>query len=156
MADVDLARFLEVHDDVEGAIAEIRAGRKRTHWMWYVFPQLAGLGRSEAAQHYAIRSRDEAVAFLPHPILGAGYRRAVEEVWRQVVEHGASITKLFGSPDDVKLVSSLTLFAGVACDMKPEPGSELAAFIGHADQVLEAASVQGLPRCVTTERYLRE
>ena len=81
----DLTRFVEVHGDHARALAEIRGGRKTTHWMWYVFPQIAGLGDSSVSRRYAIGDLDEAHDFLTHPILGPDYVQIVDEVWHQVV-----------------------------------------------------------------------
>ncbi|ABQ71016.1 Protein of unknown function DUF1810 [Rhizorhabdus wittichii RW1] len=91
----------------ESALAEIRRGRKRSHWMWFVFPQLVGLGRSETARHYAIASLDEARAYLAHPLLGTRLRACVEAL--QDLDHG-SAEAVFGDIDALKLRSSLTLF----------------------------------------------
>ena len=108
----DLQRFvLAQEDDYENALREITAGRKRTHWMWFVFPQIAGLGFSAMAQRYAIASADEARAYLAHPVLGERLRACA----RAALEHdGKSATEVFGSPDDLKLRSSATLFAAVS------------------------------------------
>ena len=118
MPDADLQRF---HDGYRShyvqALDEINAGRKRTHWMWFIFPQITGLGSSPTAAHYAIRDRAEADAFLNDPTLGPGYRTLVDAVWHQVVGADVRLRHLFGRPDDQKLVSSLTLFAGVAADL---------------------------------------
>ena len=112
----NLARFLDAQrDDYARALAEIEGGRKRSHWMWYIFPQFAGLGFSSTAQFYAIRSLDEARAYLAHPVLGPRLRECAEAALR--VE-GKSATEVFGSPDDLKLRSCATLFAHVS-----EPGS---------------------------------
>jgi uncharacterized protein (DUF1810 family) len=148
----DLTRFVEVHDDHERALAEIRDGRKRTHWMWYLFPQVAGLGESSESRRYAIASLDEARDFLTHPLLGPDYLRIVDEVWHQVVERDVSVHALFGSPDDAKLVSSLTLFAGVARRLGAQT---LTTFVTHADAILLAASAHGLDRCAVSEAFLR-
>ncbi len=108
----DLKRFVRAQDGTyEVALAEIRGGRKRSHWMWYVFPQCAGLGHSETSQHYAIRSVDEAQAYLSHPVLGSRLMECVEAVLK--VE-GRTARDLFGSPDDLKLRSCATLFAQVS------------------------------------------
>ena len=108
----DLERFVRAHAGVyERALAELAAGEKRTHWMWFVFPQLAGLGHSATAQHYAIRSLAEARAYLTHPLLGARLRdctRAVNGV------QGRSVHAIFGPPDDLKFCSSMTLFERAA------------------------------------------
>lgn len=92
------------------ALAEIRAGPKRSHWMWYVFPQLAGLGHSSTAQLYGIHSLDEARAYLEHPVLGPRLLKIAQAV---VDSRARSAHALFGPPDDLKLRSSATLFARV-------------------------------------------
>ncbi len=92
------------------AVAELRAGRKRTHWMWFVFPQIAGLGSSPTARQYAISSLDEARAYLAHPVLGPRLREAAEAV---LGVEGRTASAILGSPDDLKLRSSMTLFARV-------------------------------------------
>jgi uncharacterized protein (DUF1810 family) len=108
----DLSRFLEAQDPIYAdALSEIRAGRKRTHWMWFVFPQAIGLGTTHTAQHYAIRSMDEARAYLAHPTLGHRLRECAETLLRV---RGKSVSEIFGPPDDLKLRSSMTLFASVA------------------------------------------
>jgi uncharacterized protein (DUF1810 family) len=110
----DLHRFTDAQagiiDDVR---AELSAGRKRTHWMWFVFPQIAGLGHSAMAQHYAISSRDEAKAYLAHPVLGA---RLIELTRIVNGVQGRGVDAIFGYPDDMKFHSSMTLFAQVADD----------------------------------------
>jgi len=104
----DLSRFLEAQErDYDRALAEIRNGRKRTHWMWYVFPQFAGLGVSPLSQNYAIRSLSEANAYVTHPILGSRLVTCSEAV---LGIEGRSATDIFGSPDDLKLRSCATLF----------------------------------------------
>jgi len=108
----DLDRFVSAHAPVyETVLAELRAGRKRTHWMWFIFPQSAGLGRSATARHYAIASLDEARAYLAHPVLGARLRACCALL---LALPGADAHAVFGDPDDVKLRSSLTLFARAA------------------------------------------
>ena len=108
----DLSRFLAAQDAIyPEALSEIRAGRKRTHRMWFVFPQAFGLGTSHTAQHYAIRSVAEARAYLAHPILGHHLRECAESLLRL---RGKSASEIFGYPDDLKLRSSMTLFASVA------------------------------------------
>jgi uncharacterized protein (DUF1810 family) len=110
----DLQRFVEAQSSaIDTALAELKAGRKRTHWMWFVFPQLRGLGRSDMATFYGIGSLDEARAYLAHPVLGP----RLEECTRAVLEAGArSLHEIFGSPDDMKFCSSMTLFAIAAGD----------------------------------------
>ena len=102
-------RVIEAQRDVYGiALAELHRGRKTSHWMWFIFPQLAGLGRSHIAQHYAIASIDEAVAYLEHTTLGARLRECVQAL--QALPLGDSAAGVFGEVDAVKLRSSLTLF----------------------------------------------
>lgn len=109
---LDLDRFVQAqHDDYDRALAEVRSGRKRSHWMWYVFPQFAGLGSSAMAERYAIRSRGEAEAYLRHPVLGP---RLVEIADAALAVEGRSASDVFGSPDDLKLRSCATLFAAVS------------------------------------------
>jgi uncharacterized protein (DUF1810 family) len=108
----DLNRFLEAQvDDFEPALAEIRRGRKESHWMWYIFPQFAGLGFSAISQRYAIKSRAEAEAYLAHPALGPRLRECVEAA---LAVEGRTAHQIFGSPDDMKLNSCATLFAAVS------------------------------------------
>jgi uncharacterized protein (DUF1810 family) len=107
-----LQRFVEAQDRVYAAVtSELNAGRKRSHWMWFVFPQVEGLGVSPTARHYAIGSLDEAQAYLRHPVLGARLVECTELVLARV---GTPVGRIFGYPDDLKLRSSLTLFAEVA------------------------------------------
>ena len=108
----DLDRFLRAQAaDYERALAEIRSGRKRSHWMWYVFPQIEGLGFSPTSRRYAIRSLAEAEAYLKHPVLGP---RLVEIAEAALGAAGRSATQVFGAPDDMKLRSCATLFARVS------------------------------------------
>ena len=111
----DLRRFVEAQAAVYGqARDELAAGRKRSHWMWFVFPQLRALGRSAMAHRYGIASRAEAVAYLDHALLGA---RLVECTGLLLaVPQGATANAILGSPDDVKFRSSMTLFGAVAGD----------------------------------------
>ena len=105
----DLARFVRAQEGEYGrALAELRGGRKRSHWMWYIFPQLAGLGSSETSRRYAIRSIDEARAYLEDPVLGPRLRECGEAV---LGVEGRSAREILGSPDDLKLRSCATLFA---------------------------------------------
>ena len=107
----DLDRVLVAQEPVIDAVRdELRLGRKASHWMWFVFPQLAGLGRSAMAQHYAIGSVEEARAFLDHPVLGS---RLVECVELVLAVEGRTAHDIFGSPDDMKLRSCLTLFDAI-------------------------------------------
>jgi uncharacterized protein (DUF1810 family) len=110
----DLERFVDAQRGVyETALTELRAGRKRSHWMWFIFPQIAGLGRSEMAQRYAIRSADEAAAYLAHPLLGARLRESAAAV---LAHDDLDVDTIFGEPDNMKFHSSMTLFADVAPD----------------------------------------
>jgi uncharacterized protein (DUF1810 family) len=110
--DYNLHRFIDAQSGVyERALAELKVGRKRTHWIWFIFPQLAGLGSSEMAEKYAIRSADEAAAYLSDPILGSRLLRCVE-VMLSIKDSSAH--DILGSPDDMKFRSSLTLFSAVS------------------------------------------
>lgn len=105
----DLDRFVKAQDPViETVLRELRAGHKQTHWMWFVFPQLRGLGRSPMAQHYGIDNLDEARAYLGHAILGPRLMECIEAV---MGVSGKTLHEIFGSPDDIKFRSSMTLFA---------------------------------------------
>lgn len=104
----DLERFLKAQEqDYAAALSEIKAGRKRTHWMWYIFPQSAGLGLSEASRFYGIKDLAEARAFLNHPILGERLREITGEL---LALETSDANAVFGYPDDLKLKSSMTLF----------------------------------------------
>ena len=108
MQNFDLNRFVEAQNPVIDRVrAELKAGRKQSHWMWFIFPQIAGLGQSAMSVRYAISGLDEARAYLAHPVLGP----RLVECTRLVAESGRSIADIFGSPDDMKLRSSMTLFA---------------------------------------------
>lgn len=108
----DLGRFLSAQESCYDAVlAELRSGQKRTHWMWYIFPQIDGLGHSPTAKHYAIKSMEEARQYLHHPVLGA---RLVECAEAVLAVKGRSVSEIFGYPDDMKLKSSMTLFARAA------------------------------------------
>ncbi|MBV9128214.1 MAG: DUF1810 domain-containing protein, partial [Verrucomicrobia bacterium] len=105
-------RFVEAQRGVyDVALRELQAGRKRSHWMWFIFPQIAGLGRSAMAERYAIRSKAEAVDYLKHPVLGARLRECAAALLR--VE-GRTVEEIMGYPDDLKLKSSMTLFLEVS------------------------------------------
>ncbi len=110
----DLQRFVEAQQPVyPRVVSELRAGRKQSHWMWFIFPQIEGLGHSAMAQRYAIGSRAEAVAYLEHPLLGPRLRECTRLV-NAVVDK--DIHAILGSPDDMKFKSSMTLFARAAAD----------------------------------------
>jgi uncharacterized protein (DUF1810 family) len=151
-AEVDLERFRRAQDrpgsGFATALAEIRAGEKRGHWIWYVFPQLEGLGRSTASHTYAIRDVHEAESYLRDPVLGPRLLSITQAVAERL-GRGDSVDTLMGSSVDVlKLVSSLTLFGAVAARLAPiEPDPRMAALAGAADAVLQSAEDQGYPRC---------
>ncbi len=127
--DHDLDRFVAAQDGVyPQALAELRRGAKTSHWMWFVFPQIAGLGRSAMAQAYAIGSADEARAYLAHPVLGP---RLVEATLAVTAAHG-SAEAILGGIDAIKLRSSMTLFAAVADDPAPFRAA-LDRFFGGAE-----------------------
>jgi len=110
----DLDRFVQAQDPVYSTVlAELRAGHKRTHWMWFVFPQIAGLGSSAMAQRYAIASTDEAAAYLAHPVLGRRLRECAGIV---AALNAGSAGAIFSHPDELKFHSSMSLFADVAPD----------------------------------------
>jgi uncharacterized protein (DUF1810 family) len=127
----DLQRFVLAQEPVySSALAELQAGSKRTHWMWFIFPQIAGLGHSAMAQRYAIESASEALAYLQHPVLGPRLRTCTQAV---LDVEGRSADQIFGSPDNMKFRSSMTLFAHVAPD-EPMFAAALAKyFAGEPD-----------------------
>ena len=131
MADpYQLDRFVVAQDEgsYRAAVAELRAGRKTSHWMWFIFPQVTGLGRSAAAQHFAISSLDEAQAYLRHPVLGPRLRECVQLL---AALDGKSADQILGSVDALKLRSSLTLFMAAAPD-EPLFRDVLAKYFGGA------------------------
>jgi len=138
--DYDLERFVTAQEPVyDQVLAELRHGRKRSHWMWFIFPQLDGLGRSPTARYYAIRGRGEARQYLAHPLLGARLRECTEAL---LALPAPSISDILGFPDDLKFRSSMTLFSEMS-----EPDSVFATaldrfFGGKPDdqtlQLLEA------------------
>ena len=122
----DLERFVDAQAPVYASVvAELRQGRKQSHWMWFIFPQLAGLGHSAMAQRYAIASRDEALAYLGHAVLG---KRLAECTALVNAVEGRTIREILGSPDDLKFRSSMTLFAAVS--PAPEFATAIAKFYG--------------------------
>ena len=111
---MNLDRFVEAQAPVyDRALAELKAGRKQSHWMWFVFPQIAGLGRSPMAQHYAIQNLAEAQTYLAHPLLGTRLQECTQAV---LGVEGRTAHEIFGSPDDLKFRSSMSLFAHAAPD----------------------------------------
>ena len=132
-----IGKYLEAQNAVyPQALGELRAGRKRTHWMWFIFPQIAGLGRTATARHYAIEDIDQAEAYLAHPILAARLR----ECTQAVLLHGPggvaprSLSEIFGSPDDLKFHSSMTLFHRADGDDELFTRALRAFFRGREDQ----------------------
>lgn len=140
----DLDRFLEAQDPVYARVcAELSAGRKQSHWMWFIFPQIQGLGRSRTANIYAIHSRKEAEAYLAHPVLGA---RLLECTRIVIGLPGNSAHAIFGSPDDLKFRSSMTLFAQ-ACGGEEFSAALHKFFRGEPDpQTLEILAGQAAGR----------
>jgi uncharacterized protein (DUF1810 family) len=120
----NLNRFVEAQSDVfQRALTELKRGEKRSHWMWFIFPQIAGLGYSSTAKFYAIKSKDETKAYLSHLLLG---RRLIECSKALLQHQGLSASDIFGFPDDLKLRSSMTLFATVS-----EPDSVFSRVLGQ-------------------------
>jgi uncharacterized protein (DUF1810 family) len=138
MTDADLIRFLEAQDQIyDHVVDELAEGRKKTHWMWFIFPQLAGLGRSAIAQQYAIRDLNQTRRYIPHPVLGTRLRQAVNLM---LLHTGKSALEILGSPDDLKFRSSLTLFREAARD--------------HADRALFVKALDRFYRGDPDERTL--
>jgi uncharacterized protein (DUF1810 family) len=118
----NLSRFMSAQDTTyERALIELRSGQKRSHWMWFIFPQIGGLGRSSTSEYYSIKSEEEARQYLSNPILGPRLLECAQVVW--AVE-ARSASEIFRFPDDLKLKSSMTLFAHIT-----EPGSVFARVI---------------------------
>ena len=146
----DLQRFLDAQDSIDPPLratergqgvrsgqvqGELRSGRKATHWMWFVFPQIAGLGYSSMAKRYAIGSRAEAAAYADHPVLGARLRESTALV--NALE-GHTVSSIFGSPDDLKFHSSMTLFSLCATDPRVFQDALDKYFNGEADPMTVA------------------
>lgn len=150
---MDLARFHTAQAGSLGgyaaALRELRDGRKTSHWIWYVFPQLAGLGRSSTARTFALEDLAEACAYLRDPLLGARYPEIAAVVLDQLA-YGIVLETLMGSGiDALKLVSSLTLFRAAALSLtKTDPG--FALFAEHCTAILQLAAAQGFPPCAFT------
>jgi uncharacterized protein (DUF1810 family) len=132
----DLQRFVDAQNPVfEQARAELREGQKRSHWMWFIFPQLRGLGQSPMAIAFAISSREEAEAYLRHPVLGPRLRECTRLV--NFVQ-GRSIKEIFGYPDDLKFRSSMTLFASATSDNQVFQDALQKYFAGEGDRLTVA------------------
>jgi uncharacterized protein (DUF1810 family) len=159
---VDLDRFTKAQQAAEDGFAtalhELRAGRKTSHWIWYVFPQLAGLGSSPTARLYALASPLEAEAYLRHPVLGERLLSVTEVVHQHLSRQPpAPLRTLMGSHiDALKLVSSMTLFARLARSLdarEPDPRHARLAVLAQA--ILDAAQAQGFAPCSHTDAILR-
>jgi len=133
-----LNRFIEAQERVYGTVlAELKNGHKRSHWMWFIFPQIVGLGHSATSIHYSIKSAEEARAYLDHPVLGA----RLDECSRALLAvEGKSASTIFGYPDDMKLKSSMTLFASVA----PDPHSVFVRVLDRYFQGEQDAATLGI------------
>ncbi|MFZ1965388.1 MAG: DUF1810 domain-containing protein [Roseiarcus sp.] len=128
-----LARFVDAQERTfDQACAELRAGAKRGHWMWFIFPQIEGLGASETARRFAISCRAEAEAYLRHPVLGPRLRECAKLVNGV---NGRSAREIFGHPDDLKFHSSMTLFASVASDTVAFEDALQKYFAGRRDRL---------------------
>jgi uncharacterized protein (DUF1810 family) len=122
----DLQRFVDAQAPIYAqVVAELRRGQKQSHWMWFVFPQLAGLGHSAMAQRFAIASREEAVAYLGHGVLGLRLKECTALI---TAVESRTVHEILGSPDDLKFQSSMTLFSAVSSD--PEFSAAIAKFYG--------------------------
>jgi uncharacterized protein (DUF1810 family) len=122
----DLQRFLDAQAPIYArVVAELRHGQKQSHWMWFIFPQFAGLGHSAMAQRFAIASREEAIAYRGHGVLGFRLKECTALV---TAVEGRTVREILGSPDDLKFQSSMTLFSAVSSD--PEFSAALAKFYG--------------------------
>jgi uncharacterized protein (DUF1810 family) len=142
----DLRRFIDAQEGVYNrALAELQSGQKRTHWMWYIFPQIHGLGRSTTSQYYAIQSQEEARQYLAHPVLGARLRECAATL---LALEGHSAQEILGYTDTLKLRSSMTLFAYVA----EEPGSVFEAVLDKYFQGKQDTRTHDILRRLENER----
>ncbi len=131
--DYNLQRFLDAQERVyDTVLDELRVGRKSSHWIWFIFPQIAGLGHSAIAQQFAIASLNEAKAYLQHPVLGPRLRECTQLVLNV---NGRSAEEIFGYPDDLKFRSCLTLFMTATTDNKIFKDALLKYFNGKPDQL---------------------
>ncbi len=161
-APFDLARFHhaqnEPHDGFPDALRQLRAGRKTGHWIWFVCPQLRGLGSSPMAVRYGLDGPGEGVAFLSDRVLAARLvetAAAVRAHLQPKVGRPGALDFVMGSRIDAqKLVSSMTLFAELARRLETDDRPDLRALAEHAEAILAAAAAQGYPRCALTERAL--
>lgn len=152
---MSLARFHQAQtsqwNGYDTALAEMRAGRKSSHWIWYIFPQIDGLGRSSTAQQYALRDLDEACEYLRDPALRARYEEIAGAVAEQL-SRGAPLEMLMGgSTDAFKLVSSVTLFRAAAARLaQQEAEATFASLAKTCDAILQRTTMQGYPPCAFT------
>jgi uncharacterized protein (DUF1810 family) len=129
----DLQRFVDAQNPVYDSVcAELRDGQKQGHWMWFIFPQLRGLGHSDVAIKFAISSRQEAEAYLKHPVLGPRLKECTRLV---ILAEGRSINQIFGYPDDLKFRSSMTLFANTTSENQIFKDALQKYFAGEPDQL---------------------
>jgi uncharacterized protein (DUF1810 family) len=159
MFDLDRFKRAQEHsyDGFDTALSELQAGRKRSHWIWYIFPQLAGLGHSSMAVQYGLLGPAEAAAYLRDPVLRERLLAVTNAVTVQLQRQPApSLVALMGSEIDVvKLVSSMTLFGEMARRANhADPDSGVAAFGAHAEAILRVAEAQGYHKCASTIREL--
>jgi uncharacterized protein (DUF1810 family) len=148
----ELDRFhkAQANGEYEAALGEMRDGRKRSHWIWYVFPQIAGLGKSHMSQTYALRDRQEAEAYLRDPVLATRLLE-ISQAAAAHLKKGVPLATLMGSSiDAAKLMSSMTLFAEVG---RAQP--EARALVEAAETILDAGSQQGYRRCEFTLGQLK-
>jgi uncharacterized protein (DUF1810 family) len=161
MESLDRFKVAQAHarSGIDSALGELRRGRKTSHWIWYIFPQLGGLGHSHMAQLYGLRDLDEACAYLEDPQLRENYLSAIATVEEQIFHQGNSLVHLMGGQIDMlKLVSSLTLFREAALSVAARTDGD-DAFAGLADaceRILDAAAREGFPRCSFTLSRLAE
>jgi uncharacterized protein (DUF1810 family) len=149
MGDSDLDRFISpVTEHLDTVLEELEAGCKESHWMWFMFPQLRALGRSDTAKHFGLTDLDAACRFLRHEMLGPTFERLVAKVHDVIVDRHLGVHDVFDTPDDLKLVSSLTLFHAAAT----RTGHQVLA--EHCTEVLDEAERQGFRRCAVTLRVL--
>jgi uncharacterized protein (DUF1810 family) len=159
----DLARFRDAQDSPDAgftcALSELEAGRKTSHWIWCIFPQLAGLGGSSMSVRYGLNGPQAAAAYLGDELLANRLVTAASVVRAHVASEGrqpAPLERVMGSQiDATKLVSCMTLFAGVAKRLRSTKATPvLNTLVGHADAILAAAGLQGYARCMSTEAQL--
>jgi uncharacterized protein (DUF1810 family) len=153
-----LARFRSAqskqYEGYAAALAEIRAGRKTSHWIWYVFPQIRGLGSSAMSERYGVAGAAEAEAYLRDPVLGERLAEITRALEQHVCAAGKRLDQVLGDIDALKAVSSLTLFTEAARGLEDNPPPWVAAFQKSAERVLEAAAREGRSRCALTLRKL--